>query len=115
MSEPTTSISPTKKIPATNNRKMPFIINMNKLVVCADKNKLKKTGSKLNSEYYEDIDAVIGELLVEGKIIARCNGRLEWGPRALGNRSILADARNLKMVRKIKKILNKELKISSKS
>jgi carbamoyltransferase len=65
------------------------------------KNELKNTGLKATSEYYEDIDSVIGELLVEGKIIARCSGRLEWGPRALGNRSILADARNLKMVRKI--------------
>ena len=33
--------------------------------------------------------------------MARFNGRMEWGPRALGNRSILADARDLKNVRKI--------------
>ena len=62
---------------------------------------LKRVRLKSNSEYYEDIDSVIGELIVKGKIIARCTGRLEWGPRALGNRSILADARDLKMVRKI--------------
>ena len=31
--------------------------------------------------------------LAEGKIIGWCNGRSEFGPRALGNRSILADPR----------------------
>jgi carbamoyltransferase len=33
----------------------------------------------------------IVELLVQGKIVAICKGRMEYGPRALGNRSILAD------------------------
>ena len=32
-----------------------------------------------------------------GKVIGRCSGRSEYGPRALGNRSILADPRSLKM------------------
>lgn len=31
------------------------------------------------------------ELLAEGKIVGWFQGRMEWGPRALGNRSILAD------------------------
>jgi carbamoyltransferase len=31
----------------------------------------------------------VAELLAQGAIIARCDGRLEYGPRALGNRSIL--------------------------
>jgi carbamoyltransferase len=30
------------------------------------------------------------ELLAAGRVVARCDGRLEWGPRALGNRSIFA-------------------------
>ncbi len=36
-------------------------------------------------------DAVVGaaELLSQGEIVAWCQGRMEWGPRALGNRSIL--------------------------
>jgi len=38
------------------------------------------------SESYED---EIGEMIYEGKIVGRYDGRLEWGPRALGNRSIL--------------------------
>ena len=29
------------------------------------------------------------DLLAAGKVVARCSGRMEWGPRALGNRSVL--------------------------
>lgn len=41
---------------------------------------------------------MIGELVAQGKVVARFNGRLEWGPRALGNRSILASARDYRTV-----------------
>ena len=34
------------------------------------------------------------DALIDGKIVAWANGRSEFGPRALGNRSILADPRN---------------------
>lgn len=43
----------------------------------------------------------IAKLLAEGKIIARFAGRDEWGPRALGNRSIMADPRNMSVIRNI--------------
>jgi len=43
----------------------------------------------------------VAKLLSEGKIIARFSGRDEWGPRALGNRSIMADPRNMSVIRKI--------------
>lgn len=36
----------------------------------------------------------IAGLLAEGRTVAVCRGRAEYGPRALGNRSILADARD---------------------
>lgn len=39
--------------------------------------------------------------IVEGKIVAWVQGRMEFGPRALGNRSILADARMEGMKKKI--------------
>jgi carbamoyltransferase len=52
-------------------------------------------------DYYDDIDSLAGELLTKGKIIARCSGRLEWGPRALGNRSIIADPRDSGVIHKI--------------
>jgi len=52
-------------------------------------------------EYIKDVDKYVGEKLVEGKVIARCTGRLEWGARALGNRSILARSDNPRVVRNI--------------
>ena len=36
----------------------------------------------------------IAALLAEGRIVGLFQGAMEYGPRALGNRSILADARN---------------------
>lgn len=43
----------------------------------------------------------VARLLAEGKVVARFDGPEEWGPRALGNRSILADPRDLKVIRKL--------------
>lgn len=34
----------------------------------------------------------VADLLARGKVVARFDGRMEWGPRALGNRSILLRA-----------------------
>jgi carbamoyltransferase len=42
----------------------------------------------------------------EGKVVGWYQGRMEWGPRALGNRSILADPRRADM----KSILNEKIK-----
>jgi carbamoyltransferase len=41
---------------------------------------------------------LVAGLLADGAVIARCAGRAEFGSRALGNRSILADPRNAKAV-----------------
>ena len=60
-----------------------------------------ETGWKDQSEFVQDIEAAVADLLSHGKIIARFSGRDEWGPRALGNRSILADPRDLRVIRKI--------------
>jgi carbamoyltransferase len=43
----------------------------------------------------------IASLLAEGNVIGWFQGRMEFGPRALGNRSILADARNPEMQKKL--------------
>jgi len=37
---------------------------------------------------------MLAEEIANGKIVAWCNGRSEFGPRALGNRSLLGDPRN---------------------
>ncbi len=39
-----------------------------------------------------DPDAVLVDALARGEIVARCEGRMEFGPRALGHRSVLAPA-----------------------
>ncbi len=41
--------------------------------------------------------AYIAKKIESGKIVGWFQGRMEWGPRALGNRSILADPRNSKI------------------
>jgi carbamoyltransferase len=46
------------------------------------------------------------DTLADGRVIGWMQGKFEWGPRALGNRSILADARNPKM----KDIINAKVK-----
>ncbi|HEU4728363.1 MAG TPA: carbamoyltransferase C-terminal domain-containing protein, partial [Kofleriaceae bacterium] len=38
-----------------------------------------------------DVPAEVAALVGAGKIVAFCQGRFEWGPRALGQRSILAN------------------------
>jgi carbamoyltransferase len=43
----------------------------------------------LDAEYLPDIERRIAELLARGHVVARFDGRMEYGPRALGNRSIL--------------------------
>ena len=43
----------------------------------------------INAEYHPDIELVIAAKLAEGAVVARFNGHMEYGPRALGNRSIL--------------------------
>ena len=46
------------------------------------------------------------KLISEGNIVGWYQGKMEWGPRALGNRSILADPRDEKM----KDVLNEKIK-----
>jgi carbamoyltransferase len=62
---------------------------------------LTETGWIKKSEFISNIDQELGEKLAQGNVMARFKGRVEWGPRGLGNRSILADPRDLKVIRKI--------------
>ena len=54
----------------------------------------------------KDAPAVAARLVSEGHIIGWFQGRAEFGPRALGNRSIVADPRKAEM----KDILNRRVK-----
>jgi len=57
-------------------------------------------GNNIPYEHFSDeerlLDRVVADL-VDGKVIGWFQGRFEWGPRALGNRSILADPRSEEM------------------
>ena len=61
---------------------------------------------KLKYKYHKNIAEIVAEKLSLNKIGAIFHDRMEYGPRALGNRSILANPKNPK----IKDILNKEFK-----
>ena len=49
---------------------------------------------KLELERCDDVEERVGELLANDAIIGRFNGRMEYGPRALGNRSVLYPAKD---------------------
>ncbi|MDZ4715792.1 MAG: carbamoyltransferase C-terminal domain-containing protein [Cytophagales bacterium] len=49
----------------------------------------------------------VADLLLKGHPVARCKGPMEFGARALGNRSILADPGNLDVVRVINQMVKK--------
>jgi carbamoyltransferase len=53
-----------------------------------------------------DISLEVARLVARGKVVGWFQGRMEFGPRALGNRSILADPRNPK----IPSVLNGRIK-----
>ncbi len=56
---------------------------------------------KLRYTRVNDPACVAAELLVQGKILGWFQGRMEFGPRALGSRSILADPRDPEMTAKV--------------
>ncbi|MGB1318978.1 MAG: carbamoyltransferase, partial [Flavobacteriales bacterium] len=49
----------------------------------------------------EELTEKISNLVIQANVIGWFQGRMEFGPRALGNRSIIADARNPEMQRKV--------------
>ena len=52
-------------------------------------------------EPFEKLCEQVAGLLDEGNVVGWFQGRMEFGPRALGNRSILGDARNTDMQKKL--------------
>lgn len=70
------------------------------------KKALENAGCKYRKMNDADLFGRLVELLRQGKVIGWYQGRSEWGPRALGNRSILADPTNPNM----KDIINAKIK-----
>jgi carbamoyltransferase len=63
---------------------------------------LDRYGAK--ARHYDDFQALASDVaakLSEGNVVGWFQGRMEFGPRALGNRSILGDARNPEMQKKL--------------
>jgi carbamoyltransferase len=62
-------------------------------------------GSRIELRKLDDPEAECAGLLAGGEIVARCTGRMEFGARALGNRSILADPSSTKVVPVINRMI----------
>ena len=67
---------------------------------------LEAAGCKYHKLAEEDLIDRTVEAIAQGKIVGWFQGRMEFGPRALGNRSILADPR----LKDMKEILNSRVK-----
>src|SRR5881409_1383538 len=61
--------------------------------------------SKYRVTEHEGIEERIAELLVSDGVVARCAGRMEFGARALGNRSILANPSDHRVVGTINRMI----------
>ncbi|RMG16312.1 MAG: hypothetical protein D6731_06500 [Planctomycetota bacterium] len=68
-----------------------------------DREAVRSYFDRIGAPYREVPDAelpeVVADLLASEKVVGLCQGRMEFGPRALGGRSILGDARSPKMQR----------------
>jgi carbamoyltransferase len=60
-------------------------------------NELTSIGAKFETFDYENLIDLTSDFLIKGKAVGWFQGRMEFGPRALGNRSILGDPRSDKM------------------
>lgn len=59
---------------------------------------------KANFKFFDNFNELtthVAEKIAEGAVVGWFQGRMEFGPRALGNRSILGDARNPEMQKKL--------------
>jgi carbamoyltransferase len=71
-----------------------------------DASRVVKSGYSVAELPEEEMIRRAAALVADGKILGWFQGRTEWGPRALGNRSIVADPRRPEM----KEILNQRIK-----
>lgn len=71
-----------------------------------DSVQIEKTCRRFFAPYHhmadeQELVGTVADLLDEGKVVGWFQGRMEYGPRALGNRSILGDARNPEMQKRL--------------
>jgi carbamoyltransferase len=77
-----------------------------KAVLDRQRDALESNGCTVKSLKDTELFGQTATAIAEGKVIGWFQGRMEWGPRALGNRSILGDPRRSDM----KDILNLKIK-----
>jgi carbamoyltransferase len=58
---------------------------------------LRGKGAVVEELSSEELDKRLADVLADGNVVGWFNGRMEYGPRALGSRSIIGDPRNTKM------------------
>jgi carbamoyltransferase len=71
---------------------------------------LRGFGDRIECEYFDSLEATCAsaaQLIGDGRVIAWYRGRMEYGPRALGNRSILADPGHPEMRDRINAMVKK--------
>jgi predicted NodU family carbamoyl transferase len=68
---------------------------------------LESHADKVDFRRVDGIEEVVAGALVAGKVVGWFRGRMEFGPRALGNRSILADPRTDEM----REVVNQRVKL----
>lgn len=66
---------------------------------------LRQYVKKIVYQRHKNIISYTVKKILEGKVIGWFQGRAEWGPRALGFRSVLADPRNIKIKDRINEVL----------
>jgi len=80
----------------------PTVINLKSLALGAGYSEsdmlaeLGRVSGEVSWEKPADLPRSVAQELTCGRIVGLCQGRAEWGPRALGQRSVLADPRNPK-------------------
>jgi carbamoyltransferase len=79
--------------------------------LAAHETELARAGCRLTRhETEDDLCRWTAERVAEGKVVGWFQGRMEWGARALGNRSIVADPRRADM----RDIINTKIKFREK-
>lgn len=86
--------------PSYSKQNIKDLLDQNQEVLMNENCKIHVAESELN------LCNKVAQYIADGKVIGWFQGRMEWGPRALGNRSILGDPRRKDM----KDILNLKIK-----
>lgn len=66
---------------------------------------LDQIGPRITYEMPTNLPATVARLISEGKIVGWFQGRAEWGPRALGRRSVLGDPRSAETKERLNSVL----------